>query len=504
MDLEETITLRTRDQRRLEALTRVRAGEWTHGEAAHALGLSARQVRRLVKGYRARGPASVVHGNRGRSPAHKVADAVRAQVVALAGPGGTYAGFNHAHLTEKLTALGDDERRTLGLPVGRDLGRTTVRRILGAAGLRSPRPRRAPKHRSRRERMGQEGLLLQADGSPHRWLGPAGLEWTLIAGIDDATGRVEHAVFRAQEDAAGYMAWLRRVVETTGIPVALYVDRHGIFERRKNMLLTLEEELAGGPLPTQFGRVLEELGIRLIPAQSPQAKGRIERLWGTFQDRLVSELRLADVTSIEEANAFLPSFLHDFNRRFAVPPAQTGSAYRPLTSHLVSVAGSATRAGTRASLGDALDRIFCFKYLRTVGNDNTIQFAGQRLQVLPGPSRRSYARARVELHERLDGSLAVFTTDGACVATQPAPAEAPLLRARHLPRPPRPPRPLVHPLAPALPTVAPTLGASAPPGASPKQPHPWRQSYTGIRPDPKALTRTTRHTRTTRTDSLAT
>lgn len=135
------------------------------------------------------------------------------------------------------------------------------------------------------------------------------------AGIDDATGTVPWALFRPQEDAAGYMLWLRRVVETVGVPRALYVDRHGIFRRRAHAPLTLEEELAGGPLPTEFGRVLQELGIAVVHARSPQAKGRIERLFGTFQDRLVSELRRAGVGTPEEADAFLPGFLARFNRR---------------------------------------------------------------------------------------------------------------------------------------------------------------------------------------------
>ena len=475
MDLEETITLGTKEQRRAWALTRLLAGEWTQAEASQALGLSVRQVRRLLGAYRVRGPAALVHGNRGRAPVHRVADAVRAQIVAAARPGGRYAGLNHAHLTEQLNEV----EAVAALQVSRP----TVRRILLAAGLTSPRPRRAPRHRSRRERMAQEGQLLQADGSPHRWLGPDGPEWTLIAGIDDATGRVEHAVFRAQEDAAGYMTWLRRVVETKGIPLALYVDRHGIFQRsrgargRTQEPLTLEEERAGGPLPTQFGRVLEELGIRVIHARSPQAKGRVERLWGTFQDRLVSELRLAGVTTLEAANAYVPTFLRGFNRRFAVPPAQSGAAYQPLPPHLASAA--------------ARERVFCFKYARTVGNDNTVQFAGQRLQLLPGPSRRSYARSRVELHERLDSTLAVFATDGTLLATRPAPPEAPVLRARDLARPPRR----------AAPSPSPTP-------SSPEKPtrlHPWKQSYKGIRPDQHDLaTADTWRTRPMRTESLTT
>lgn len=432
-------------QWRAQVLNRVLAGAWTQTEAALALGRSERQVRRLLRAYRAQGPVALLHGNRGRTPPHRVPDAVRQRIVALART--TYAGLNHTHLTEKLVEV---ERLAVG--------RTTVRRVLSAAGLGSPRPRRATRHRSRRERMGQEGLLLQADGSPHRWLGPQGPEWTLVGGIDDATGTVPFALFREQEDAAGYMLWLRRVVETNGVPVALYVDRHGIFERRARDPLTLEEELAGGRLPTQFGRVLAELDIRVIHALSPQAKGRVERLWGTFQDRLVSELRLAGVTDLAQANAFVPTFLVDFNRRFGVPPAQDGTAYRPLPADLVS---------------RGLDQVFCFKYLRTVGADNTVQFGPHRLQLLPGTARRSYARARVELHERLDGSLAVFAGDGPsrhCVATQPAPPEAPRLRARSLPRPPLPPLP------PRPPRPTPVTPPPAPP-------HPWTRSFKTLRPD---------------------
>src|SRR5262249_45651453 len=235
---------------------------------------------------------------------------------------------------------------------------------------------------------------------------PAGPYWTLIGGIDDATGEVAWAVFREQEDAQGYMLWLQHLAQTVGLPHALYVDRHGIFERSRRERWTLEEELAGGPLPTQFGRVLAELGIRVIHALSPQAKGRIERLWGTFQDRLGSELRLAGVQTLAEANALLARWLPQFNARFAVPAAVPGSAYRPLPAAFVP------------------ERVFCFKYSRVVAADNTIRWRGGSLQLLAGPDRLSYARAVVELHERLDGSLAVYYQDR-CLATRPAAPLAP-------------------------------------------------------------------------------
>lgn len=387
------------EQRRATAVTQVLAGKWRVDEAAVSIGLSVRQVRRLVRAYERDGPAGLVHGNRGRPAANRLAEDVRTQVVVLAR--GRYAGFNQQHFTEQLAEA-----------EGLALSRMSVRRILAAAGIGSPRRRRAPKHRSRRARIAQAGMLLQADGSRHQWLGDGHGYLTLIGGIDDATGTVPWALFREQEDAQGYMLWLRHVVETEGVPEALYVDRHGIFQRRPTQTLTLEEELAGGPLPTQFGRVLAELGVTLICALSPQAKGRVERLWGTFQDRLVSELRLAGATNIDEANAVLARFLPAFNRRFAVPAAVPGSAYRPWPARR------------------SLDDICCFKYDRVVGGDNTVRLEEHRLQLLPGHRRISYAHARVVVHERLDGSLAVFHR-GVCLATQPAPADAPLLRARN-------------------------------------------------------------------------
>jgi transposase len=425
---EGTVALGPRQQQRAVVLNRVLEGLLTIAQAAEVLGLSERQVQRLKAAYRSDGPRALVHGNRGRRPWQAVPDELARRVVELAR--GTYAGLNQQHLTEKLAEV---ERIALSRP--------TVRRILRAAGLASPRTRRAPAHRSRRERMAQEGMLLQADGSRHRWLGPDGPYLTLIGAVDDATGTVPGALFRAQEDAHGYLALLEQVVAGYGIPLALYVDRHGIFTKSARDPLTLEEQLAGRRLPTQVGRALEELGIRPIYALSPQAKGRVERLWGTFQDRLVSELRLAGATTLEEANRVLGAWLPTFNARFSVPPAQPGSAYRPLPA------------------GFALERVLCFKYPRVVRPDNTVHFAGRQLQLTPSPERASYARLTVEVHERLDGSLAVVAA-GLALAATPAPPDAPTLRARKLARPGAPP-----------PISREELRRSRPPAAV----HPWRR-----------------------------
>ena len=229
--------------------------------------------------------------------------------------------------------------------------------------------------------------------------------------MDDATGTVPFALFREQEDAHGYLLMLKEIIDRRGVPMALYSDRHSIFQRSPREVESRDEQLRGRRDPTQFARALEELGITLIMAHTPQAKGRVERAWDTFQDRLVSEMRLAGVTSIEEANRMLGDFLPRYDRQFGVAPAQREPAYRPLPP------------------GVSLDAVLCFKYLRTVANDHTVHFNGQTLQLLPDGRRTSYARTRVEVQERLDGSI-VVVHQGRTVATAPAPAGPVALRAR--------------------------------------------------------------------------
>ncbi|MFH0913968.1 MAG: ISNCY family transposase [Chloroflexota bacterium] len=379
-------------------LSQVERGEKTGRQGAEVMGISLRHTRRLLAGYRKEGAAALAHGNRGRKPRHALSGALESQVLELAET--KYEGFNTQHFTE---LLGERE--------GIKLSRSSVRRILLGGGIRSPRKRRPPKHRRRRERYPQEGMLLQTDGSHHDWLEGRGPWLSLVGAVDDATGRVPYALFREQEDSMGYALLLREIVRSHGIPMALYRDRHSIFEVSPDKSPSIEEQLEGKRPLTQFGRMMEELGITSIPARSPQAKGRIERLWGTFQDRLVSELRLAGAKTIEEANRVLWDFLPRYNRRFAVPAAEPGSAYREVGEGFVP------------------DEIFCFKYQRTVGADNVVRFGKHRLQIVPSNGRASYARCRVEVHERLDGSLAVYY-QGKCLPTRVAPPEPVVLRAQ--------------------------------------------------------------------------
>jgi transposase len=396
--MSKGLTVTKREEHRANVLAGIEAKQLTIEEAGTLLHLSERQVWRLLGMYRTYGLRGLVHGNRQRVPKHRIADALRQQVTQRAL--GAYDGANHCHLTELLK-----ERD------GICLSRSTVRRILREAGLGSPRHRRSPKHRSRRERYAQEGMLLQIDGSPHPWLEDRGPRLTLVAAIDDATGRIAAAVFRVQEDTQGYFLLLQQVFHRHGVPLALYSDRHSIFHGDQRARETIEEQLAGERRLSQFGEALKVLGIQLILAHSPQAKGRIERLWETLQSRLVIELRLAGVTNAEEANRFLAAYLPRFNQEFAVPPAAAGSAYRPLDPTV------------------DLAAVLCFKYYRTAAPDNTVSFDGETFQLLPGPDRRSYARHRVEVQERLDGSVVIWS-QGQQLGSRPAPPNPVTLRAR--------------------------------------------------------------------------
>jgi transposase len=427
--------LNEKEQQRLMVLNQVERGELTGDDAAVLMGLGLRQVRRLLAAYREEGGAALAHGNRGRRPVHALSEETRKQVVSLAQ--GRYEGFNHHHLTELLA-----ERE--GLVVSR----SSVWRILTAAGLRSSRHRRPGKHRCRRVRYPQEGMLLQVDGSQHDWLEGRGPYLTLVAAIDDATGTVAGAVFREQEDAQGYFLMLREVISGKGVPLALYSDRHGIFQRSIKEPETLEEQLSGERQPTQFGRSLKELGIQAIFALSPQAKGRIERLFGTLQDRLVAELRLAGAATMEMANRTLQDFLPRFNERFGVPASQSGMAYRQPS-------------------GTDLAGVLCFKYQRTVAADNTVRFAGRTLQLLPGLERPSYAHARVDVQERLDGSLVVCYR-GETIASAQAPDNPIKLRARKGAR-------AESPTIPKRP-ISPVPMKTRSHGHKPAPNHPWKRS----------------------------
>lgn len=427
----KTITLTSQENRRLLVLSKVQEGVYSVSEAAKVLGLSPRQTKRLLSRFRREGAAALAHGNRGRRPKHALAPEVRDRVLILAQT--TYQGLNYQHFAELLA-----ERESIVL------SRSTVRRILTAAGIPAANKHRSPKHRSRRDRMPQFGMLLQIDASLHPWLEDRGPAFVLIGAVDDATGRIVAARFQLHEDRAGYFLLLEDILRHYGIPLALYSDQHSIFTHHHKRL-SLEEELAGKPEPTQFGRLAQDLGIQLILARSPQAKGRIERTWQTLQDRLVAEMRLAGISSLEEANRFLQDFLPAFNAKFAVDPADPGSAFRPVPADL------------------AYNDVFTFRTKRKVAPDNTVSFRGRVLSIPPGPSRRSYARATVQVYEHLDGSWSVFYQDR-CVVRYASPETLPHTRSK-----------------PSHPATTDTAATKAPPRPAPAHPpaqnHPWRSTW---------------------------
>ena len=370
----EGLTLSAKEQNRLQVLNGVLEQRWSMREAAPLLGVSERQGWRLLAAYRKEGARGLAHKNRGRIPPNATPKNIQQQVVALAVD--RYERINHTHLSELLA-----ERE------GLMLSRPTVRRILVRAGLSSPRHRRPPQHRSRRQRMPQEGMLLQLDGSHHLWLEDRGSWLTLLLAVDDATGTAPYALFQEQEDTRGYLSLLQGIIERRGVPLAVYTDGHAVFQPRRNPSDLSPVSQKGSS--TQWGRALRELGITQILAHSPEAKGRVERANGTFQDRLVAELRLAGACTLAEANRVLTEFLTRFNQRFGVSAAQPESAYRPVDQEL--------------DLGSVL----CIKELRRVAKDNTVQYHGRSLQLFPTMERPSYAGARVEVQERLDGRLLV-------------------------------------------------------------------------------------------------
>jgi transposase len=389
----ETVGLTREENRRALVLGAAGVGGRTNKQIAQALGLSVRQVQRLKKVLRAEGPTGLAHGNRGGSVSHALPKNLSTQVAELYKS--KYSGFNFSQFHEKLV---EEE--------GLELCLSSVRRILKGAGYVSPKTRRSPKHRSRRERKICEGAMLQLDGSPHDWLEGRGPRMCLLGAIDDATSKVAGAVFRGHEDSQGYFLLMRKVATKYGLPEVVYRDRHGIFERDAREPDTLLEQLEARREPTQFGRLMEELGVRQIAAHSPQAKGRIERLWGTMQDRLVSELRLANACNLEQATKVLDRVVRDHNRRFARKPNDPNSVWR--------------------KLGTSLDResVFCFKYRRTVAKDNTISLFNTILHIPPGPMARSYSGCLVQIQQRFDGSLKVFYKDS-CIASIKPPTVPP-------------------------------------------------------------------------------
>ena len=374
---QETFTLNQKELQRVAVISRCVQGNLTCARAAELLDLSPRHIKRLKARYRQGSAAALAHVSRGRPSHRRLPDHTRVGILTLART--RYRGFNDHHLHDKLV---EQE--------GFSVSRETLRRLLRANGIGSPRKRRPPAHRQRRLRSAREGELVQLDGSPHDWLEGRGPLLTALGMQDDASGKILAAQFFPAETSPGYFRLLHSLLRRFGVPLAFYGDRSGVFARN-DQHWSLQEQLAGQQEPTQFGRALQQLGVTFIAAQSPQAKGRIERLWGVLQDRLTSELRLAQAGDLASANLVLRRFLADYNRRFARAPRSAEKAWRPAPENL--------------------DRICCFTHQRVVSNDNVVQWNGQRLQIHPQPRRFSFAGATVQIHQALNGRLSLYYRD---------------------------------------------------------------------------------------------
>jgi len=435
----------SKDWLRIDLIQKAASGQLTASQAAQGLGVGVRQVRRLIATLRKEGAEGLLHGNRGKDSPARTPPEIREEVKRLFET--DYADYSTAQARDDL-----EEFHQITLSYA------TVSRLRQEAGLQSPRRHRTPTHRIRRERAGREGLLLQADGSPHAWLEGRGPRLTLIAYVDDATGMIAGATFRDQEDAVGYLQVLQTICTTQGVPQALYTDRHSLFGPPPEA--TLAQKLRGEVPQAHVARVLGDLGIVRIPAHSPQAKGRVERLFGTLQDRLTKELRRAGACSLPEANAALAAYLPRYNARFGRTPREPESAYRSWPQGL------------------EVERVFSFHYERTVNLDNTIAFGGLRLPLPPSPTRRHYARAQVEVEMRLDGHLTVYYREERIASFRHAP-DVPV-RVDHF----TPAEPLVY-----APTELPAPEGDGGPERAPseKEPHkpaadhPWRHSPIGQR-----------------------
>ena len=341
-------------------------GELACAKAAEMLDLTPRHVKRLKARYRQGSAAALAHASRGRPSSRRLPEPVRERIVRLARS--RYTGLNDHHLWEKLC---DEE--------GFSLSRETLRRLLRAAGVGSPRKRRL--------RSASEGQIVLLDGSPRDWLEGRGPQLTALGFQDDASGKILVAEFLPAETPESYFSLLDFLLRRYGVPVAFHGGRQSIFVRNDDHW-TVEEQLAGKRNPTQLGRALEQLGITYIPAQSPQTKGRVERIWSVLEDRLTSELRLAQACDPDSANRVLRRFVADYNRRFARTPRDSAKAWRPAPGNL--------------------DRICCFRHECIVGNNNVVQWDGRRLRIPPQSWRFSFAGAKVQLHQTLDGRILVY------------------------------------------------------------------------------------------------
>jgi transposase len=387
---KDIIAMSQKERQRYHLLKMVIGGKITLKETDSLMGVSYRQAKRLKKKLISEGAKGLIHGNRGRPSPMALSHEFAEKILQLSLT--KYTNFNDTHFTEKL-------REEEGITVSRD----TVRRLRRTNGIKPKRKRRAQKHHKRRPRKSQEGIMVLWDGSPHRWLGKDKLPCCLMAAIDDATGKLCEAFFIPYECSFGYLKLLQGIVNTYGIPASIYQDRHSTLHRNDDNW-TLEEQLKG-----QQERCPEVFGDYPLFALTPQAKGRVERLFGVLQDRLIAEMGLRNITEMAAANIFLTNhFIADCNVRFTVKPETTQRAWRKVPRNV------------------DIERTISFHYEAVVGNDNTVRLGGMVIDIPEGPGQRGYAKAKVEVRQLLDGSCRVYFKNTLIAHTDPTPLKEPI------------------------------------------------------------------------------
>lgn len=350
----EYLMLKQKDLKRATLIEACINGQCTVKQVATALGLSERRVKQIKKEVKENGVKSIQHGNRGRKPKNTISDETRKRILELRSSY-EYEISNFKHFQELLK-----ERENI------DISYSALYNILRNAGIKSPKRHRKTKLHHRRKRKECEGMMLQADGTPFDWFGD-GRKYSLHGFIDDATGKITGLYMCKNECLLGYLEVLRQTLENYGIPVSLYPDKYSVFfpPKKVNDHITIEEQLNGREKGiTQFGRIVEELGIEMFPASSPQAKGRIERLWETLQSRLTTEFRINNIKTIDEANIFLISYIEKYNSKFAIEASSKKSVFLKLPKRY------------------NLDELLCVRFERTIDNAGVFSINNSKFQII--------------------------------------------------------------------------------------------------------------------------
>ena len=400
---EDRVIMSVKELRRVHVIRQTREQKLTQVKAATLLGLTPRHIRRLLARVEQAGDQGLAHRGRGKPSNRRISEQVKTKALTLYEK--QYGDFGPTLAAEQLA-----KRH------GITLSDETLRGWLLATGVTHFQRRTRP-HRAWRERKAHRGELVQLDGSHHDWFEGRGPRCVLMAYIDDASSRV-YARFYAYEGTIPAMDSFTRYVMPYGVPLAIYADKHTTYQ--SPVPPTMDEQLAGVNPTSQFGRALGELGVALIPAHSPQAKGWVERLFQTFQDRVIKEMRLADVSTLETANEFLNGYLPIYNQRFTVQPTQVADLHRP-------------RPTSRE-----LDRSLCIKTARCLRKDFTIAHQGGLYQI-----HETVRAPRVLVEEHVDGTLRI-THQGRPLgfhAITSRPVKAVAAKTVHPPRRPVTPRP---------------------------------------------------------------